>query len=116
MIKKVSIFAFVVAVALIFWFAFALWTGIYSIYSIPPGKEHPKGVTLVVSREEGEPMFNSPDYTEPKKEAPKSRGLGFASSTIGRKRPLVVRTVVELPYVKWAYTKSLEIETPSDTK
>ncbi len=112
MIKKTSIFILVVALGYLIWTLFALWTGIYSVYSIPPGKEYPKGTTLLVSREYGEPMFNSPDYKEPPKD-PNNQppGLGFAPP-IRSKKPLVVRTILELPYIEWAYKKSLEPQSP----
>jgi len=110
-IKKTSIFILVVAAGYLIWTAFALWTGIYSVYSIPPGKEHPNGTTLLVSREYGEPLFNSPDYKEPPREVSNQPGLGFAAP-IKSKKPLVVRTILELPYIEWAYKKSLEPQAP----
>jgi hypothetical protein len=93
------------------WFVFALWAGLYSVYSYPPSKEHSKGVTLIVKREEGEPVFNSPDYVDrqgPAKE--KQGGIGFEKAGSKQRRPLKMRTVVELPYVEWAYKKSLEVQ------
>ena len=93
------------------WFAFALWVGLYSIYSYPPSKDHSKGVTLIVNREEGEPLFNSPDYV-PRKEPAKEKqtGIGFEKTSSKQRRPLKMRTVVELPYVEWAYKKSVEVK------
>ena len=108
MIKAISWILVIVVAGVSLWVVFALWTGIYSVYSIPPSKENPKGVTLLVSRDEGEPMFNSPDYKAPEKKLePRTGGLGF-SNLEKKKRPVAVRTVYELPYIEWAYKKSLE--------
>ena len=113
MIKKTLVFLIIVTAAILFWFGFALWTGIYSVYTYPASKEYPDGATLIVAREEGEPLFNSPQYTPPpKKPEPKSGGLVFTGPT-KTKRPIDARTIVELPYVDWAYRKSLE---PQDTE
>lgn len=100
----------IVVVGTVIWFAFALWVGLYSVYSYPPSKEHPDGVTLIVNREEGEPTFNSPAYVpeQPKPTEPHS-GIGFESSKRNR-RPPELRTVMELPYIEWAYKKSLPPE------
>ncbi|HEX9658172.1 MAG TPA: hypothetical protein VGB89_14805 [Bacteroidota bacterium] len=106
-VKKVFILLFIVGIGVGIWFAFALWTGLYSVYSFPPGKEHKDGVTLIVNRESGEPLFNSPDYVEPPKPPPAERtGLGFGNIPMPKK-PLSIRTIVELPYIEWAYKKSL---------
>lgn len=105
--KKLFAFLSIILIAILFWLGFALWTGIYSVYSFPPGKEYPNGATLIVSRENGEPMFNSPDYVEPKKPVDKEKGIGFGK-TQGKKRPLSIRTVAKLPYIVWAYRRSLE--------
>lgn len=108
MIKKFLFIIIVLILAVLFWFGFALWTGIYSIYSYPPSKDRPEGSTLIVSREEGEPAYNSPDYTPPpKKEEPKTGGIVFASP-LKSKKPIDARIIVELPYIEWAYKKSLE--------
>jgi hypothetical protein len=91
------------------WFVFALWVGLYSIYSFPPSKDRPAGKTMIVHREEGEPTFNSPDYVPPKQELKeKQGGIGFEKTSSKQKRPLKMRTIVEVPYVEWAYKKSLE--------
>lgn len=107
MIRKIFYFLLFVAAGVGIWGAFAIWTGIYSIYSIPPSRENPDGNTLVVSREEGEPMFNSPHYTPPKRKPTERSGLAFTSVQRPRK-PLDQRTIVKLPYIEWAYKKSLE--------
>jgi hypothetical protein len=108
LLKWTFILAFVLALAGAFWVAFALWTGIYSVYSYPPSRIHPDGVTLLVSREPGEPMFNSPDYVPPAvKPGEPQKGTSFQSIPKSR-RPLEKRTVVELPYIDWAYEKSIE--------
>ncbi len=108
MLKAISWILVIVVAGVSLWVVFALWTGIYSVYSIPPSKEDPRGATLLISRDEGEPMFNSPDYTPPPRPAtPRQGGVGFG--TIERKkRPIAVRTIVTLPYIEWAYKKSLE--------
>ena len=111
MIKKFLVVFFILAAAVIFWFSFAIWTGLYSVYTIPPSKSNPDGATLIVSRDEGEPMFNSPQYKAPPKKPEKSGGIGFGSMTHG-KRALEVRTIVELPYIEWAYQKSIEEPKP----
>jgi hypothetical protein len=66
-----------------------------------------------VSRDAGEPVFNSPDYKPPeRKTEPRGGSLGFG--TIQKnKRPLAMRTVATLPYIEWAYKKSLE---PQETE
>jgi hypothetical protein len=108
MIKAISWILVIVVAGISIWVVFALWTGIYSVYSIPPSKENPKGETLLVSRDPGEPVFNSPDYKPPERTAePRSGGLGFGSME-KKKRPLAMRTVATLPYIEWAYKKSLE--------
>ncbi len=106
--KKLFFILIVLILAVLFWFGFALWTGIYSVYSYPPSKDHPEGSTLIVSRDEGEPAFNSPEYkAPPKQEQPKSGGIVF-STPIRSKKPIETRIIVELPYIEWAYKKSLE--------
>ena len=98
----------VVVMGTLIWFSFALWVGLYSVYSYPPSKEHPEGKTLIVNREEGEPMFNSPTIkpAEPPPEE-KGNGIGFERSKVTR-HPVETRIIVKLPYVKWAYEKSLK--------
>jgi hypothetical protein len=106
MIRKLFYLLLVAGIAVVLWGAFAVWTGIYSVYSIPPSKEHPDGATLIVNREEGEPMFNSPGYTPPRKPAQQS---GLVFTPIPKpKRALEERTIVKLPYIEWAFKKSLE--------
>ena len=115
-IKKIIVFLVIASAAVLFWFAFAIWTGLYSIYSIPPSPTEPDGSTLIVAREEGEPMFNSPQYKAPPRKAEQTGGIGFGSVNRA-KRPLDQRTIVELPYIEWAYQKSLEppqAESPSN--
>ena len=107
MIRKIFYFFLFVAFGAGFWCAFAIWTGIYSIYTVPPSRENPDGNTLIVAREEGEPMFNSPHYTPPLKKPTEHSGLSF--TTVQKpKRPLEQRTIIKLPYIAWAYKKSLE--------
>lgn len=108
MIKKFLFVVIVLFLAIVFWFGFALWTGIYSLYSYPPSAQHPEGTTLVISREAGEPTYNSPDYRPPpKKEEPKSGGIVFSTPMRSKHSP-ETRIIVELPYLEWAYKKSLE--------
>jgi hypothetical protein len=97
--------------ALCGWVAFALWSGYYSVYSIPPSADDPDGVTMLVKREEGEPMFNSP-AAPPLPKKPQTRGgtISFQNSPKA-KRPLAGRTVVRLPYLEWAYEQSLRKQT-----
>jgi len=112
MLKWLVITALVLVACVVFWVSFALWTGIYSVYSYPPSKQHPEGASLLVSRDEGEPIFNSPDYVPPKQPAKEQSG-GMSFETLPRaKRPPEVRTIVKLPYVEWAYRKSLEPPAP----
>ena len=111
MIKKTLVVLLVVGLAIVFWFGFALWTGIYSVYSYPPSTQHPDGSTLIVSRDDGEPMFNSPQYAPPAQKPTEHKGgISFAPD-IKRKRSLESRTVVELPYIDWAYKRSLSAST-----
>jgi|WetSurMetagenome_2_1015567.scaffolds.fasta_scaffold04459_3 hypothetical protein len=112
-LKRLFAFALVILLAAVFWGVFAIWTGIYSVYSFPPSKDRPDGVTLIVSRDQGEPMFNSPDYKPaPPKLEPKSGGLRFGAAKKPA-QPLKDRTLLTLPYVEWAYRKSLEPEPPA---
>ncbi len=112
MLKWLVITALVLAACLVFWVVFALWTGIYSVYSYPPSKQHPEGVSLLVSRDEGEPTFNSPDYVAPKT-PPREQSGGMSFESLPKaKRPPEIRTIVALPYVEWAYRKSLEPPAP----
>jgi hypothetical protein len=111
-LKRLFILAFIVLLAFVFWGLFAIWTGIYSVYSFPPSKDHPDGTTLIVSRDQGEPTFNSPDHKEPpKKPEPQGGGLSFAPMK-KPPRPLKERTLLELPYIEWAYEQSVKPENP----
>jgi len=111
-VKKILGFLVVIALGLSVWVAFALWTGIYSVYTYPPGKDYPEGVTYLVSREEGEPMFNSPEWAAPKPpervEGEGSGGIKFDSPIRAKKKPVATRIIVELPYIDWAYQQSLK--------
>jgi hypothetical protein len=111
-LKRIFVLALLVCIGIAIWGAFALWTGIYSVYTYPPSKEHPDGETLIVDRDQGEPTFNSPDHKEPPKKAePESGGLKFAPMKKPA-RPLAERTIVKLPYIEWAYEQSVKPETP----
>jgi hypothetical protein len=112
-VKKLFAVLVLLVLAIVFWFSFALWTGIYSVYSYPPSPAYPDGVTLIVSREDGEPTFNSPAVKIPPPKVEPKSGIGFGGTTHA-KRPLEKRTIVELPYVEWAY--DLSLETPSTEK
>jgi hypothetical protein len=115
-LKRLFILAFIVFLAFVFWGAFAIWTGIYSVYTYPPSKDHPDGETLIVSRDQGEPMFNSPDYKEPpKKVEPKESGLTFAPMKKPA-RPIKGRIMLTLPYIEWAYEKSMEAPKPQENE
>jgi len=107
--KKIFGFLSIVAAGALIWFAFAFWVGLYSVYSFPPlSKEYPRGATFIISRDEWEPMFNSPDYVAPERPKEVGRGgIGFGS-TPKAKRPLKFRTIMELPYIDWAYKQSLK--------
>ena len=106
--KWILVLALILAICAVFWVGFALWTGIYSVYSYPPSKQHPEGVTLLVSRDEKEPMFNSPDYVPPKeKPVESSGGMSFGSIPRAKRLP-EARAIAKLPYIEWAYQKSLE--------
>ena len=111
MFRKLFYLVLVVAAGLAIWVGFALWTGIYSVYSIPPGPKYPDGSTLLVSREPGEPLFNSPAYVPPPPPPRKKGGLGFGPITRPR-RPIAERTIVTLPYIEWAYKQSIEPPAP----
>jgi len=114
MIKKLSFFLGLVGLGLIIWLAFALWTGIYSVYSYPPeSAAYAEGATLIVSRDPGEPLWNSPDAPPPAppRQPQKTRGIGFGTRPKPT-RPIADRTILELPFIEWAYKKSLEREVP----
>ncbi len=106
--KKLLIFVLIVIGGVLIWFAFGMWTGIYSIYSYPPSKEHAEGATLIISRDPGEPMFNSPQYVPPKATPVPGEGVMTFEPTKRLRRPVELRTIVKLPYIEWAYKKSLE--------
>lgn len=110
-LKWLFILALVAALAGAFWVAFALWTGIYSVYTYPPSKTNAEGSTLLVTRDEWEPMFNSPDFTVPSKKPSSSGGMSFEPLP-KPKRPVERRTILKLPYIEWAYKKSLEKPEP----
>jgi hypothetical protein len=105
--KKLLVLILFIVIGVSVWFAFGLWSGIYSIYTYPPSKEHPDGATLIVTRDEWEPLFNSPDYKMPKREAKEEGTYTFEKVQLGR-RPISTRKIVELPYIEWAYKKSIE--------
>ncbi|HET6273320.1 MAG TPA: hypothetical protein VFG32_10085 [Bacteroidota bacterium] len=111
--KKLLAFVGLAASGVLIWFVFALWIGLYSFYSYPPSKEHPDGATLIVSRDEWEPRYNSPDYKPPEidKDAKKGKGIGFGNPSRPR-RPISIRTIVKLPYIEWLYEKSLQPQEP----
>lgn len=90
------------------WVGFGLWTGLYSLYSIPPSKTDANGATLLISREPREPMFNSVHYKSTVSTTPqKKTGIQFGSDT-KPSRTLSERTILKLPFMQWAYQKSLE--------
>ena len=104
--KKLFYLILIVAAGTAIWFAFAIWVGLYSIYSYPPTKEDHLGSTLIIQRDEWEPMFNSPDYVPPKRED-KPQGAGWSKTDYTMRRPISRRTIIKLPYIEWAYQKSL---------
>lgn len=107
-LKRLFVLVVIVALVAVIWVSFAIWTGIYSVYTFPPSKAHPDGSTLIVSRDAGEPMFNSPDV-KPAPPPPKEKSSGLGFGTVHKPpRPLEIRVIVELPYVEWAYKKSIE--------
>lgn len=115
-LKRLFGFALIVLLCAIFWGIFAVWTGIYSVYSFPPSNDYPDGATLIVSRDQGEPMFNSPDFKPPaRKPEPKGGGLRLAAAKKPSK-PLKERILLKLPYVEWAYEQSIEPERPEADK
>lgn len=111
-LKWLFILALIVAIAGAFWVAFAIWTGIYTVYTYPPSKTHPEGVTYLLERDEGEPMFNSPGYVPPPKKAAAAPGTMSFEAIPRAKRPIEKRTILKLPYIDWAYQKSLEKPEP----
>ena len=108
MIKKFFYLVVIVAAGTVLWFAFAIWIKLYNVYTYPPSKDHPEGATLIVHREEWEPMFNSPDYKAPARDEGDKGSMGWSKSSNRPKRPISMRTIVKLPYIEWAYKKSLE--------
>ncbi len=106
-LRYVLIVTLLLLILAIAWFAFGLWSGMYSIYSYPPTEGKDDGRTLIIARDAGERTWNSPHAPKPapKKEV-KGEGLQFGTLT---KPPRSVegRIILELPYVEWAYRKSL---------
>lgn len=114
LLKRLFILALVVFLCLVVWTGFAIWSGTYSIYTYPPSRANPEGVTLLISRETREPMFNSPQYIPPKrKPEPKKEGVGFGQVDIKSVKPVESRIVsyfwidLAFPYLEWAYEESL---------
>jgi hypothetical protein len=111
MIRKFIAFLAVVGGAFLLWMVFGVWTGMYAIYSVPPmTTDHPDGATFLISRDPGEPMFYSPDTPPPRKEEPSGKrrgGIGFGAAPKAT-RPVADRIILELPFIEWAYEKSLE--------
>ncbi len=106
--KTLSVIALVGLICVCLWVGFGLWTGMYSVYSIPPSKTNAEGETLLVSREAREPMFNSPAYKAPEEKSDGKRGgIDFGASKI-KSKPVEDRVIVRLPFIQWAYQKSLE--------
>ncbi|MFN0158804.1 MAG: hypothetical protein ACKVRP_12125 [Bacteroidota bacterium] len=106
--KAILWLVIVVVIGSLVWAALGIWTGFYSLYSFPPSKEYKNGLTFLISRESTEPAFNSPDYTAPpRKDDKRKSGIGFADIK-KTKRPILSRVVVKLPYMPWAYRKSVE--------
>ena len=100
----------IIVIGVALWFPVALWAGFYSVYTIPPSKEYPRGTTLVVHREGAEPMFNSPEATPNKNEQRSERTRSERGVQELPKQSMRKRTVLELPYSDWAYRKSLPPE------
>jgi hypothetical protein len=106
-LKYVLTLALLLLVIAIAWFAFGLWSGMYSIYSYPPTAGKDDGRTLIITRDAGERTWNSPDAPKP---APKKeeKGGGLQFGTLKKPpRPAEERIILKLPYVEWAYRKSL---------
>jgi hypothetical protein len=108
MLKWLFILGLLVFAGTAVWTAFALWSGLYSVYSYPPGKDDPDGSTLIIKRDDDEPMYNSPDYVAPKEKPREDKeGVGFGKLKFVSKKPIGPRTVFTLPYIEWAYEQSL---------
>lgn len=107
--KWLFILSLIAGLGTAIWTGFALWTGLYSVYSYPPSDDHPDGATLIIGREDREPMFNSPDYVaQPvKRNGTKKGGVGFGKVEFRSMKPVEIRTVFTLPYIEYAYEKSL---------
>lgn len=106
-LRYVLILALLLLILAIGWFAFGLWSGMYSIYSYPPSEGKDDGRTLIITRDGGERTWNSPAAPKPtpKKEV---KGEGLQFGTLKKPpRPVEQRIILELPYVEWAYRKSL---------
>lgn len=90
------------------WVGLGLWSGYYSVYSYPPSETHPKGASLIINRDDGEPVFNSPDYIKPpRKRGGGGSGIGFGTTEFTRMKPPELRTVFSLPFIEYAYLQSL---------
>lgn len=71
-------------------------------YTVQPIGALPGGVTLIVWRASGEPLFNSPDAVCLKLQEGVSllcRGLAMAQAPVDR-------IILRLPYMDWAYLMS----------
>ena len=107
MFRKMFGLLTIIALLLLGWVSFALWAGFYAIYTVPPSPSDQSGATMLVSRDEEEPLFDSPDHVQPPaKHVEESGVVRFSSTRV--KRPIDQRTIVKLPYIDWAYQKSIE--------
>ena len=88
-------FLMLVAVAVVIWFA----TTLIGVYSIQPLGALPEGVTVVVWRAQGEPLFNSPDAVCLKAQ----NGVSLLCRLAAMSQAPKDRIIVRLPYQEWAY-------------
>ena len=108
--KMLSGILLVVILGVMIWVGFGLWTGIYSVYSTPPSRAVPQGETRLVSREGREPIFNSPHIKQAPETQQAKKGIQFGAID-KPKKSIEDRTIIKLPFIQWAYDKSLEGQT-----
>jgi len=106
--KWILVLTLLTAVLTAVWIGLGLWVGYYSVYSYPPSETHPDGASLIIDRDDGEPLYNSPDYIKPpRKKGGTGPGIKFGTTEFRRMKPPELRTVLSLPFIEYAYMESL---------
>ena len=85
------------------------WAKFWGVYCIPPSEKNPEGVTLIVSREEDEPMLSASDRPIPKKDEEEDqppRRRSMYEGTPRQKPPIEKRIIFKLPFIEYVYEQT----------